>query len=96
MRRAPRSRLSGAPGPGWEIPAEVFLTDATLMRRQAAPRLSMHPRAAVNTSLRALLRELVMISADAIRGAMTKMLYFSIAAAVLVFVSMLLLTGLHP
>jgi hypothetical protein len=37
-----------------------------------------------------------MISADVSRGVMTKVLYFSFAAAALVFVSMLLLTGLHP
>ena len=37
-----------------------------------------------------------MISADAIHGVMTKVLYFSFAAAAFVFVSMLLLTGLHP
>jgi hypothetical protein len=37
-----------------------------------------------------------MISADTIRGMTAKILYFSFAAAALIFVSMLLLTGLHP
>jgi hypothetical protein len=31
-----------------------------------------------------------------LRGVATKLIYFSVAATVLVFVSMLLLTGLHP
>ena len=37
-----------------------------------------------------------MTSADIICSVTSKMIYFSFAAAALVFVSMLLLTGLHP
>lgn len=37
-----------------------------------------------------------MASAHALPGVMTKVFYFSLIATVIVFVSMLLLTGLHP
>jgi|SwirhirootsSR2_FD_contig_21_14188391_length_250_multi_3_in_0_out_0_1 hypothetical protein len=37
-----------------------------------------------------------MTSAQAVGGVTTKVFYFSLVAAVFVFVSMLLLTGLHP
>ena len=37
-----------------------------------------------------------MTSAHALPGVITKIFYFSLAAIVFVFVSMLLLTGLHP
>jgi hypothetical protein len=37
-----------------------------------------------------------MASALALRGVATKAFYFSLVAAAFVFVSMLLLTGLHP
>jgi hypothetical protein len=37
-----------------------------------------------------------MASYHALSGVITKVLYFSLAAGVLVFVSMLLLTGLYP
>jgi hypothetical protein len=39
---------------------------------------------------------LVMTSAHAHPGLATKVLYFSLGATVFIFVSMLLLTGLHP
>ncbi len=37
-----------------------------------------------------------MTSAQAHPGVATKIFYFSLAATVIVFVSMLLMTGLHP
>jgi hypothetical protein len=37
-----------------------------------------------------------MTSALALRGVATKVFYFSLVATVFVFISMLLLTGLHP
>jgi hypothetical protein len=39
---------------------------------------------------------LVMASAHALPGVIAKIFYFSLVASVFVFVSMLLLTGLHP
>jgi hypothetical protein len=39
---------------------------------------------------------LVMTRAQARSGVATKVVYFSLAATVFVFVSMLLMTGLHP
>jgi hypothetical protein len=37
-----------------------------------------------------------MTSARALPGVATKVLYFSLAATAFIFVSMILLTGLHP
>jgi hypothetical protein len=66
--------------------------DSTLALSQTPP---VNPIYEVGTSQNHC-RRLAMTSAQARSRLVTRLVYFSVAATVLVFVSMLLLTGLHP